>query len=86
MNEAEEVVSVPFVADGQAAEVLQPGNETLHFPAATVTAQRATVLSSFSHPSVPMRRNHFNALAPEFCIEWVTVIGFVANKPLGQGA
>jgi hypothetical protein len=35
---------VVFVADQYASEILQPGEESLHFPAALVPPQRAAIL------------------------------------------
>lgn len=46
MNQAEAVVEFAFVADDQAAKVLEPGEQTLDRPVRLVAAQWAAILHS----------------------------------------
>ena len=48
LDHGEEVCFVVFPARDQSAEVVQPGEEALNFPAAAVTAQFAAILGGFS--------------------------------------
>src|SRR5580704_11701154 len=84
MDKSLEICSVIFVAHNQAAEVEQPRKEPFDFPASLVAAQRPTVLSQ-DYSVLLVGRNHFGAIplhqAP---VEFVAVIGFVSDKPLGR--
>ena len=61
MDEAEVVERMALVADDQAAEVAQPGEEPLDLPAAPVAAQRAAILGLGPLAVAPMRRDHLDA-------------------------
>lgn len=81
MDEAEEVLDVVFPSGDEAAEVVHPGEESLHFPAFSIAAELATILSSaFSAASIG--RNQFDSvLFSELRVEGVRVIGFVPDEP-----
>src|SRR5687768_4828442 len=86
MKEAEIIFGVIFPTDHQAAIVVEPGEEAFDFPALAVAAQAAAVLSS-SVLSTPLavRSDHLSAVFGEhLLIEAVTVVGFVADQPLGR--
>ena len=51
---------VKFVANYQAAEVLQPGEKTFDLPAATITAQPPAILG-WSLSVASMRRDHHDS-------------------------
>lgn len=85
MNEAEVVAQVAFIPDQDAAVVLQPGKEPLHFPAAFVAAQLATILGLGLGAVAAVRSDQFNlALIAQALVEWVGVIGLVTDEPLGR--
>src|SRR5208282_794005 len=66
---------------------MQPSEEALDLPAATVTTQFATVLSVLPAAVVLMGRDESDAvLLPEVSVERVAVVGAVANHPSGSGA
>src|SRR5215510_4488003 len=79
VQEAEKVLDVAFPARDEATGVVEPGKETLDFPAAFGAAHRPAILRG---PSVPaVARDHLDAvLAAEQGVEWVAVIGLVADQ------
>src|SRR6202046_1259003 len=84
MDEAEEVLDVVFPSGDEAAEVVQPGKEPLHFPAFTIAAQFAAILSS-AFAASPVRGDQFDpVLFGELRVERVRVVGFVADEPGGK--
>jgi len=81
VDEAEEVLDVVFPSGDEAAEVVHPGKETLHFPAFSIAAQLAAILSS-AFASASVRRNQFDSVVcSELRVERVRVVGFVADEP-----
>src|SRR5215472_2365215 len=86
VDKPEIIFSVVFIANDQAAKVVQPGEEALHFPPALESAQRTTVLSDGVRPAtLAVGSNHFSAELPEhFIVQRVTVVTLVADKTLGQ--
>src|SRR5271163_4594355 len=84
LNHAEEVSGIAFPAAGESTEVLEPGEEPFDFPAPQVSAQRSTILSSF--PLAPVWRDHFDAVSlPKPLVQWIAVVGLIANQALRQG-
>ena len=72
-------------AHAEPAVVLQPGDGSLHRPAALVSAQVASILSLVLGFAVgAMRRNHFHLQGGEFVVQGVRVIGFVAHQLFGK--
>jgi hypothetical protein len=83
VDEAEEVLDVVFPSSDEAAEVVHPGKEPLHFPAFSIAAQLAAILTPA--PVAPVRRDHFDAvLLLELSVERVRVVGLVADEPFGE--
>lgn len=81
VDEAEEVLDVVFPSGDEAAEVMHPGKESLHFPAFSITAQFAAILSS-AFASAPVRGNQFDTVfIPEVRVERVRVVGLVSDEP-----
>jgi hypothetical protein len=84
MDEAEEVPDMVFPSGDKAAEVMHPGKEPLHFPASSIAAQFAAILSS-AFASASVRRNQFDSIVfSEFRVERVRVVGLVADEPGGE--
>jgi hypothetical protein len=71
-----------FVADQYASEILQPGEESLHFPAAFVPPQRAAILRLRFLAVGPMWGNQLDPLLGQALIERVAIVGFVPNEML----
>ena len=67
----------------EAAEVLQPGEESFDFPAMAVTAQRAPVLCRRPGAIIPVGRNHLDAPLGHAPIERIAVIGAIPDQALG---
>src|SRR5258707_23038 len=86
LDKPEIVFSMVLIADDQSAKVVQPGEESFHFPAALEAAQGTTVLSDSIRPAtLAVRSNHFGTeLLQHLMIQRVTVIGLVSNEPLGH--
>jgi hypothetical protein len=84
MDKAEVVFIVVFKPCRNTTEVLQPGEESLDFPATAVTPQRPPVLSYGLLPVAAMWRNHLDACSGQLGVERVGVIGFIADQSLGQ--
>ena len=76
---------MPFVADNQATEVLQPGKEPLDLPAALVSSEHASILRLGLRAVCPVRRDQIGSeLGQDAYIERVTVVGSVADQPDGR--
>lgn len=83
LNKAEEVLDVVLPSGDEAAEVVHPGEEPFYFPAPTVAAQLASILSMAS--ALPVRRDQFDVVfVSELLVERVGVVGFVADEAGGQ--
>ncbi len=81
MHEAEEVLDVVFPSGDEAPEVVHPGEEPLHFPAFSIAAELAAILS-FAFAPAPIGRNQFDSVFfRELRIERVRVVGFVTDEP-----
>ena len=81
MDEAEEILDVIFPSGNEAAEIVHPCKEPLYFPAFSISAQPAAILSS-AFASTPVRSNQFDpVLVIELRVERVRVVGLVANEP-----
>src|SRR5512136_1818968 len=82
-HEAEEGVDVVLPAGDEAAEVVHPGEESLHAPATPIATQFAPVLRLA--PLAPVRRDQLDAVVcGEFLVERVRVVGFVPDEPRRQ--
>ena len=66
-----------FPADAESAVVLEPGDGSFHRPAATVAAQRTTILSLGAIASVGS--DHFDTFGGKSSIQRIAVIGFISN-------
>jgi hypothetical protein len=75
---------VALVAHDQATEVTQPGKEPLDLSASLVPAQRATILRLESNAAAPRRRDHLNAKVGQRGIEWIGIVGTIADEPSRQ--
>jgi len=87
LEHAEEIGFVIFPAADQSAKVVQPGKEAFDFPAAAVTAQFATVLGTLPAAIELVRGDQPDAvLFLKALVEWVAVVGAVANQTLWFGS
>src|SRR2546425_2943580 len=85
-GKADEVGEFLLPADQQSASRAEPGKGTLDNPAMAIAAQRTTVLSDVLRASIlAVRRDHFQTQFGERVIEFVTIIGFVADQALRLG-
>ena len=66
-----------FPADAESAVVLEPRDGSFHRPAATVAAQRTTILSLGAIASVGS--DHFDTFGGKSSIQRIAVIGFISN-------
>ncbi len=80
VDETEEVLDVVFPSGDEAAEVMHPGKEPLHFPAFSIAAQLAAILTPA--PIASVGRDQFDSVFfSEPGVERVRVVGFVADEP-----
>ena len=68
-----------------AAEVLEPGEQSFDLPATTVTAKRAAILG-LHLPAAAIRCDQLDAFFGEAFRERVAVVGLVADEALGADA
>lgn len=73
-----------FVTNDKTAEVVEPREDSLDLPAATVATELSTVLR-FGETIAAIRRNQVNAaVLKKTSVQSIAVIRFVADKPLGK--
>jgi len=84
VEEAEEVLHLHLVAGDVTTEVLNPGEKPLHLPAAAISTQLTFILSLRLAPSTVRGNQLHSPLVPQSLVEFVSVIGLVADEPLGK--
>lgn len=62
---------------------LQLGKEPFHNPTPVVAPQASAILRLWLGAVGFVRRNHFDPLLSQFLVQWVSVIGAIANQALG---
>lgn len=73
---------MPLIADNQSAKVEKPSPQSLHFPAASITTQGASILCGNS-AALPMGRDHFRpVLLHQTFVQFFTIVRLVANQTL----
>src|SRR5271157_1017770 len=86
MEHAEEVGLVIFPAGDQSAEVMEPGEEPLDFPAAAVAPQFPAVLGALAPAIVFMGRDELDAMfLPQALVQRIAVVGAVADHAFWFG-
>ncbi len=87
LKHTEEIGFVIFPAADQSAEVVKPGEEALDFPAATVAAQFATILSVFPATIELVRCDEPDAmLLPKALVQWIAVVSAVTDHSFRFGS
>src|SRR5258708_23012382 len=86
LQHAEEIGFMMFPAADQSAEVVEPSEEALNFPAAAVTAQFTAVLGAFPAAIVLVRRGPDPVFLPETLVERIAVVGAVPDHALWFGS
>jgi len=72
-----------LIANGKPSKIVQPSEQPLDFPAATVAAQRTTILRLT--PIAPVWRDHLDPkLHQQLLVQTVAVVGLVSDQPLGR--
>jgi len=84
LDKSEIILGVIFVANNQAAKVVQPCEESFHFPTTLEAAQRTSVLSDTIGPAtLAVWSNHLSAeLLQNFTVQAVTVVSLIPNESL----
>src|SRR5262249_37747807 len=85
LYEAEEVPGVVFPTDEDAALPLNPSKEELHEPASHIAAQPSPILRGRLASVAAMRRDHLDAVLAQLLIEWIAIVGAIANQILRLG-
>jgi len=70
---------MPLVPGNEPPKLEEPGEEAFHLPSASISPERTAILC-LSSPGRPMRCNHLNAVLSEILVEWVAVVGSVADQ------
>ena len=86
MDEAQEVIGVALVADDQAPEVGEPGEEAFDLPAATIAPEFAPVLRFGLGAVAAVWGDQVDALGGKVGIEWVRIIRLIADQALRHRA
>ncbi len=85
VKHCEEIVWVAFPADYDAAIVMQPREQAFDFPSTAIAPQCAAILGESFGASGSVWCNHLDAVVlHQPFIEAVTVVGAIANQPLGE--
>jgi hypothetical protein len=72
-----------FIANHQASEVLEPGEQAFKLPSTFIATKFPSILGAWLTPLCAVRGNHFNAaLMQEALIKAIAVIGLIANNVL----
>src|SRR5262245_13012575 len=85
LYEAEEVLRVVFPTDEDAALPLNPSKEALHEPASHIAAQPSPILRGRLASVAAMWRDHLDAVLAQLLIEWIAILGAIANQILRLG-
>ena len=81
MNHPEEIFWFSFPAHHDATIVVQPGEQALDFPAASIASQRPAILRQSSGAHGVMRGDHFHAVVlAQALIKPVAVVGAIADQ------
>jgi hypothetical protein len=67
----------------QPAEIPQPANGALDFPAPPITPQLPAIVKRLPPFPKPIRHNQINPTLPQSTPQWITVIRLVGNNALG---
>lgn len=84
MDEAEVIERVALIAHDEPAEVAQPGEDPLNFPAAPIASERATILGLGTHPLAAMGRDHLDAPPRQRPIESIGIASAIPDQALRQ--
>jgi hypothetical protein len=83
VHETEKIGRVVFPTHQEAALPLHPGKEALDDPASLVATQPPSVLGLALDAVALVRSNHLHALLAQLRVQWVAVVGAIANQILG---
>jgi hypothetical protein len=86
MDEAQKVLLMVFISNNQTTEVLQPGEQSLHFVTSAVSPQRASVLCCRLFSVASVGRDHFNSGRRQLFVQRVAVIRLISDQSLREPA
>ena len=72
-----------FMADQYTSEVLPPGEQPFHLPAAPIPTERAAILGFGAFTIRSVRRNHLGPYRRQSHIQGVALVRLIANQPGG---
>jgi hypothetical protein len=75
---------MPFIADDQAPEVAEPGEEPLDLPATAGAPQRVSILRLGPHAPPAVGSDHLDAQLGQGPIQSIRIVGTIPDEPLGQ--
>ena len=79
MDKAQVVLGMIFVAHQHTPEVLSPGQQPCHLPAAFIPSEGAAVLGFGCFPLRSMRGHHLHPLSGQGLIARLAIIGLVPD-------
>ena len=68
-----------FMAHQHATEVLQPGEQPFHLPAALVPAERSTILGFRLFAVRSVRRNQLDTHGSKGHVQGIAIVGLIAD-------
>lgn len=74
-------VSIP--PHHKAAEVTKPRECAFNLPSSSVPAKSSAILRRLPNPFLSVRTNQFDASGCQLLSQWVAVVSFVSDQPLG---
>ncbi len=84
MDEGGEALMTAIPAGDDALEGIEPGEQPLDLPSASISSQRSAVLSGGPGSIAAMRGNQLNTLFCQLLIERITVVGTIPHKSSGS--
>ena len=81
MQKAREIGGAPLIPGDESPIVLQPGKESLDFPAPLRASEGPPILREI-HAIAPVRRDQFDPAVRQRLVQPVAVVGGIADEPL----
>lgn len=83
MNKTYVVLDEAIKTNQDAAIILKPGKQPLHFPAPPVTARFPSILGLLLFSLEAMRHNPFHPIFSQLLVQRIAVLCLVADQTLG---
>ena len=85
LQHAEKIISMIFPTGNQSSEIMQPGEQALHFPSASIASQYPSILGFRFLAVYFMRSDKLGSIQlAKPVVQWIAVVCFIANYTLGR--